>query len=97
MINCAHPTHFDALVRTGEPWLARLGGYVGQRLDAEPRRARRSDRARPWRDPDDLARRYADLRSHLPALHVVGGCCGTDHRHVAAIVDAVTTDKKVPR
>ena len=36
-------------------------------------------------DPDDLARRHGSLRLGLPALSVVGGCCGTDHRHVAAI------------
>jgi methionine synthase I (cobalamin-dependent) len=26
----------------------------------------------------------------LPSLTVVGGCCGTDHRHVAEICTAVT-------
>jgi homocysteine S-methyltransferase len=36
-------------------------------------------------DPDDLAARYVQLRSLQPALHVVGDCCGTDHRHVEKI------------
>ena len=35
-----------------------------------------------------IAARYADLRERLPRLTVVGGCCGTDHRHVGAIRDA---------
>jgi homocysteine S-methyltransferase len=39
-------------------------------------------------DPEDLGRRYAQLRDRLPALSVVGGCCGTDDRHVAAIASA---------
>ena len=39
-------------------------------------------------DPADLGRRYADLRARLPGLCVLGGCCGTDHRHVAAICEA---------
>jgi methionine synthase I (cobalamin-dependent) len=39
-------------------------------------------------DPDDLGARYAALRVRLPALNVLGGCCGTDHRHVTAICDA---------
>ena len=39
-------------------------------------------------DPADLASRYVALRSLLPALRVLGGCCGTDHRHVAAIAQA---------
>jgi homocysteine S-methyltransferase len=96
MINCAHPTHFDSLVRTGEPWLARVGGLranASTLSHAELDEATQLDRG----DPGDLARRYADLRSFLPALHVVGGCCGTDHRHVAAIVDAITTHDKVSR
>jgi homocysteine S-methyltransferase len=33
-------------------------------------------------DPVDLAQRYAELRQRLPNLNVVGGCCGTDHRHI---------------
>ena len=36
-------------------------------------------------DPVDLARRYAELRQRLPNLNVVGGCCGTDHRHIREI------------
>ena len=39
-------------------------------------------------DPKDLAARYAALRDKLPALNVVGGCCGTDHRPVTAICSA---------
>ena len=34
-------------------------------------------------DPDDLAARYVELRERMPNLNVLGGCCGTDHRHVA--------------
>jgi methionine synthase I (cobalamin-dependent) len=39
-------------------------------------------------DPADLARRYVALRRELPELSVLGGCCGTDIRHVTAICDA---------
>jgi len=39
-------------------------------------------------DPADLAERYADLRAELTHLTVLGGCCGTDHRHLEAIRDA---------
>jgi methionine synthase I (cobalamin-dependent) len=40
-------------------------------------------------DPEDLARGYLDLARRLPGLRVVGGCCGTDARHVAAIGQAM--------
>jgi homocysteine S-methyltransferase len=39
-------------------------------------------------DPEDLARRYVALRARLPALSVLGGCCGTDDRHVRAVCAA---------
>jgi homocysteine S-methyltransferase len=39
-------------------------------------------------DPEDLARRYLALREDLPRLTTLGGCCGTDRRHVAAIASA---------
>jgi homocysteine S-methyltransferase len=39
-------------------------------------------------DPADLGRRYRALRRRLPGVCVMGGCCGTDHRHIAAICEA---------
>ena len=39
-------------------------------------------------DPHDLAQRYRGLRSALPNLNVLGGCCGTDWRHLRAVRDA---------
>jgi methionine synthase I (cobalamin-dependent) len=39
-------------------------------------------------DPLDLGQRYRTLTTHLPRLRILGGCCGTDHRHIAAICEA---------
>jgi homocysteine S-methyltransferase len=89
MINCAHPTHFDHVLDEGAAWVRRLGGLranASTLSHAELDEMLELDAG----DPDDLAARYVALRSALPALHVVGGCCGTDHRHVAAIVSAWT-------
>jgi homocysteine S-methyltransferase len=36
-------------------------------------------------DPHELAEQYRSLRVIWPHLTVVGGCCGTDHRHVDEI------------
>ena len=38
-------------------------------------------------DPEELGARYASC-AELPQLTVLGGCCGTDHRHVEAIARA---------
>jgi homocysteine S-methyltransferase len=89
MINCAHPTHFDQLFAGGAPWISRIGGIranASTLSHAELDEMEQLDAG----DPDDLADRYARLRQQLPAMHVVGGCCGTDHRHVAAITAAVS-------
>jgi homocysteine S-methyltransferase len=39
-------------------------------------------------DPQELGRQYADLMRRFPQLNVVGGCCGTDHRHIESIAGA---------
>jgi homocysteine S-methyltransferase len=87
MINCAHPTHFEAVLEAVEPWRERIHGVranASTRSQAELDEAEELDEG----DPADLGARYAALRPKLPRLNVLGGCCGTDHRHVAAIRDA---------
>lgn len=87
MINCAHPTHFEHALTGGEPWIRRIGGL---RANASTLSHAELDQMEVLDDGDpiDLAARYVQLRVALPALQVVGGCCGTDERHVAAIAAA---------
>jgi len=85
MINCAHPTHFEAVL--DGPWVERVRGLranASRLSHAELDAATDLDAG----DPLDLGARYAALTAKLPRLNVVGGCCGTDHRHVAAIAGA---------
>jgi S-methylmethionine-dependent homocysteine/selenocysteine methylase len=87
MINCAHPTHFDAVLAPTEPWAQRIRGLranASTKSHAELDEAPELDEG----DPVDLGGRYAALRERLPNLNVVGGCCGTDDRHVAQICRA---------
>jgi S-methylmethionine-dependent homocysteine/selenocysteine methylase len=86
MINCAHPTHFDgSLVEGG--WLNRIKGI---RANASTMSHAELDAAVELDDgnPMDLADRYRELLERLPALQLLGGCCGTDHRHIRAISEA---------
>jgi S-methylmethionine-dependent homocysteine/selenocysteine methylase len=88
MINCAHPTHFEHVLHSGEPWVERIRGLranASTKSHAELDEAPELDEG----DPADLGARYASLRARLPRLNVVGGCCGTDHRHVAEICSAL--------
>lgn len=88
MINCAHPSHFADALESGAPWLSRVRGIranASAQSHAELDAATELDRG----DPEDLALRYAGLQAQIPELAVVGGCCGTDHAHMAAIAKAV--------
>jgi S-methylmethionine-dependent homocysteine/selenocysteine methylase len=84
MINCAHPTHFEAVLEPGAAWVKRIGGLranASTKSHAELDEATELDEG----DPHDLGKRHAALRSKLPNVNVLGGCCGTDHRHVDSI------------
>lgn len=84
MINCAHPTHFRDALKAGEPWLDRIGGLranASRRSHAELDTATELDAG----DPREFGALHAELRRLLPRATVLGGCCGTDHRHVENI------------
>jgi S-methylmethionine-dependent homocysteine/selenocysteine methylase len=88
MVNCAHPTHFDDVLAADEPWVKRVRGLrpnASTRSHAELDEADDLDAG----DPVDLGARLGALRSRLPELSVVGGCCGTDERHVGEMCRAV--------
>jgi homocysteine S-methyltransferase len=82
-VNCAHPTHIRPALDGGE-WQQRLKSYrpnasiltheeldVMEELDTG--------------DRDYLVRESRELRQLVPSLSIVGGCCGTDASHVAAL------------
>lgn len=87
MINCAHPTHFAPIVREPAPWIERLRGI---RANASSMSHAELNDAPVLDDgnPEELAAQYAQLRAGLKGLTVMGGCCGTDDRHVEAIARA---------
>lgn len=87
MINCAHPSHFDSVLDRDAPWAGRIRGL---RANASKMNHEELDNATELDtgDPQELARDYVNLKAKLPALSILGGCCGTDHRHIAEIARA---------
>jgi S-methylmethionine-dependent homocysteine/selenocysteine methylase len=84
MINCAHPTHFDGVLVEGEAWVKRIRGLranASRMSHAQLNDAPELDAG----DATELGQEYADLKKRLPQLNVMGGCCGTDHRHIEQI------------
>jgi len=87
MINCAHPTHFAGVLEPEAAWAKRIHGLrlnASSRSHAELEEAEELDEG----NPEELGAQYRALRDALAAVSVLGGCCGTDHRHVAAICSA---------
>ena len=87
MINCAHPTHFAASLDPAAEWTARVRGVranASRCSHAELDAMTELDCG----DIAELAALYRELRAQFPAINVLGGCCGTDLRHVTAIAEA---------
>jgi len=84
MINCAHPTHFENTLVVHEEWIGRLRGI---RANASRLSHAELDEAEELDDgnPVELGIQYSELRKSLTQLNVLGGCCGTDHRHIEQI------------
>ena len=86
MVNCAHPTHFAGTL--AGPWTTRIRGI---RANASKMSHEELDQAEELDTGDaaELAADYVELSGLLPDLAVIGGCCGTDHRHIDAAATAL--------
>ncbi len=87
MINCAHPTHFEDALVSDDSWLQRIRGI---RANASTKSHAELDEAEELDDgnPVELGHQYEELKKRLSHLNVLGGCCGTDHRHIEEICKA---------
>ena len=87
MINCAHPSHFAAVLEPGSTWTARIRGV---RANASRLSHAELDEATGLvsGDPVAFGLDYADLRARVPSITVLGGCCGTDLRHIRQVAIA---------
>lgn len=84
MINCAHPTHFENRIAGNDGWIKRIRGI---RANASRMSHAELDVATELDDgnPVELGAQYRDMLEKHPHLTVLGGCCGTDHRHIEFI------------
>jgi S-methylmethionine-dependent homocysteine/selenocysteine methylase len=84
MINCAHPHHFQQSLTPAGNWLSRIRGL---RANASEMSHTELNEATELDDgnPVELGTQYRSFKSQLSHLTVLGGCCGTDHRHIEEI------------
>jgi homocysteine S-methyltransferase len=85
-VNCAHPVHLGAALAEPGGWRERIRGV---RYNASARSHAELDEADDLDEGDIglIAGRHRQLVGDLPGLAIVGGCCGTDARHVSALWD----------
>ena len=87
MVNCAHPSHFEPVLLASAPWVERIRGLranASRMSHAELNDSPNLDVG----DAAELGRDYVRLKGRLRHLNVMGGCCGTDHRHIERIASA---------
>jgi homocysteine S-methyltransferase len=96
MLNCAHPSHFERVLGSLGERRVRLRGLranASRRSHAELDAATELDAG----NPRDLGADYARLEADWPSLCVIGGCCGTDHRHVGEMAAALIGRPRLAR
>lgn len=83
-INCTHPTHLAEEMWDDEVVRRRVRGF---RANASRRSHAELDQSDTLDDgnPEEFGRQLDDLRRANPQLTVLGGCCGSDVRHIEAI------------
>jgi S-methylmethionine-dependent homocysteine/selenocysteine methylase len=89
MINCAHPDHFSGVLTDGR-WMQRLRGVVTNASRCSHAKLDESEELDDG-DPEELGELVGALCKKFPHFTVVGGCCGTDMRHLRRIVEQVQT------
>ncbi len=87
MINCAHPNHFSNVLQANSKWGRRIKGV---RANASAKSHAELDESETLDEGnrEELAKGYQNLKSLLPNLTIIGGCCGTDHTHMEKICEA---------
>ena len=84
IINCAHPTHFDKVVQNGSDWISRVHGIRANASSLSHEELDNSETLDAG-NPQEFGQQHRALLHHLPNVKVIGGCCGTDHRHIEAV------------
>ena len=93
MINCTHPTEFEPALAPGR-WTDRLGGFNPNAVAMDTLSLCKLGHLEDG-DPVELGGQMADLAERFPHIHVWGGCCGTDGKHVAEIARQVKARRMV--
>ncbi|CAF0861215.1 unnamed protein product [Adineta steineri] len=87
MINCSHPISFEDILVPGEAWVDRIHGIKG---NASKKSHAELDQCKELDDgnPVEFGEHYRILVDKIKNLNILGGCCGTDQRHMEEVCKA---------
>jgi homocysteine S-methyltransferase len=89
LINCAHPDHFSEVL-VDERWIQRLRGVVANASRCSHAELDESEELDEG-NPEELGELIGAICKKFPHFNIVGGCCGTDMRHLRRIVEQAQT------
>ena len=87
MINCAHPDHFTDVLAGRDSALDRVRGIranASRLSHAELDESTELDDG----DPEEFGAQLVGIQVEHSHINILGGCCGTDSRHIEAIANA---------
>ena len=86
-INCVHPTVFREAIRHSESIFDRLLGLQANTSSKSPEELDGLDYLDTY-EPKEFAESIVSLHRQF-GLKIIGGCCGTDHRHIEEIAKQI--------
>lgn len=86
-LNCSHPVEFEPALEPGD-WIDRLRSIRPNASKMEKIALCKLGHLEDG-DPDELGAQMGDLARRYPHMDIMGGCCGTDERHLSRIAEAV--------
>lgn len=92
--NCSHPLEFAPALADDGPWLDRLR-YVRPNATRMEKIALCKLGHLEDGDPVELGEQMGDLALRFPRADILGGCCGTDERHLGEIAANVNRLRRV--
>jgi S-methylmethionine-dependent homocysteine/selenocysteine methylase len=82
-LNCSHPLEFMESLEDGD-WLKRVRSIRPNAVRMEKVALCKLGHLEDG-DPEELGQQMGDIRQKFPQMDILGGCCGTDERHLGEI------------
>lgn len=82
--NCSHPLEFASALADEGPWLERLRYIRPNAVKMEKVALCKLGHLEDG-DPVELGEQMGEVASKFPSADILGGCCGTDERHLGEI------------